>query len=73
MSLLQLVSGLGSTIDCDFRRTQNQLLFVEFNLKRSRLNLYRTPEESLGGRTISRWSHHTRYSSSCCIWCPFMI
>jgi hypothetical protein len=39
---VQLVSGLGGAIGSDFRRTQNQLLFVEFNGKLSRLNLFRT-------------------------------
>jgi hypothetical protein len=39
---IQLVSGLGGAIGCDLRRAQNQLLFVEFSGKLSRLNLYRT-------------------------------
>jgi hypothetical protein len=37
-----LVTGLGGAIGCDLRRTQNQLLFVEYGGKLSRLNLYRT-------------------------------
>ena len=37
-----LVSGLGGAIGCDLRRAQNQLLFVEYNGKLSRLNLFRT-------------------------------
>jgi hypothetical protein len=37
-----LVTGLGGAIGCDLRRAQNQLLFVEYNGKLSRLNLYRT-------------------------------
>jgi hypothetical protein len=37
-----LVSGLGGAIGCDLRRSQNQLLFVEYNGKLSRLNLFRT-------------------------------
>lgn len=38
----QLVSGLGGAIGCDFRQAQNQLVFVEFDGKLSRLNLFRT-------------------------------
>jgi len=53
MSLpIQLVSGLGGAIGCDFRRTQNQLLFVEFNGKLSRLNLYRTATTVSSGTAI---------------------
>jgi hypothetical protein len=37
----QLVTGLGGAIGCDLRRTHNQLLFVEFAGKLSRLNLFR--------------------------------
>lgn len=37
-----LVSGLGGAIGSDFRRAQNQLVFVEYSGKLSRLNLYRT-------------------------------
>lgn len=39
---IQLVSGLGGAIGSDLRRTFNQLIFVEYNGKLSRLNLYRT-------------------------------
>lgn len=42
MSYTTLVTGLGGAIGCDLRRTQNQLLFVEYNGKLSRLNLFRT-------------------------------
>lgn len=42
MSITTLVTGLGGAIGCDLRRAQNQLLFVEYNGKLSRLNLYRT-------------------------------
>ncbi|MBZ5493322.1 MAG: hypothetical protein LAO76_20590 [Acidobacteriia bacterium] len=43
MSLpVQLVGGLGGAIGSDFRRSLNQLMFVEFNGKLSRLNLTRT-------------------------------
>ncbi len=38
----QLVSGLSGAIGSDFRRTLNQLIFVEFGGKLSRLNLTRT-------------------------------
>lgn len=37
-----LVTGLGGAIGCDLRRAQNQLLFVEYSGKLSRLNLFRT-------------------------------
>ncbi len=37
-----LVTGLGGAIGSDFRRAQNQLVFVEYNGKLSRLNLFRT-------------------------------
>ena len=40
-SPVQLVTGLGGAIGCDFRPAQNQLVFVEYNGKLSRLNLYR--------------------------------
>lgn len=39
---VQLVGGLGGAIGSDFRKAQNQLVFVEYNGKLSRLNLYRT-------------------------------
>ena len=42
MSYTVLASGLGGAIGCDLRRAQNQLLFVEYNGKLSRLNLFRT-------------------------------
>jgi len=42
MSFTTLVTGLGGAIGCDLRRAQNQLLFVEFGGKLSRLNLFRT-------------------------------
>src|SRR5262245_43040928 len=42
MAFTSLVSGLGGAIGCDLRRSQNQLLFVEYNGKLSRLNLFRT-------------------------------
>jgi hypothetical protein len=41
-SPIQLGSGLGVAIGRDLRRAQNQLLFVEYNGKLSRLNLFRT-------------------------------
>jgi hypothetical protein len=42
MSFTTLASGLGGAIGCDLRRAQNQLLFVEYSGKLSRLNLFRT-------------------------------
>jgi hypothetical protein len=39
---VQLVGGLSGAIGSDFRRTLNQLIFVEFGGKLSRLNLTRT-------------------------------
>lgn len=41
-SSIQLATGLGGAIGSDVRKVQNQLLFVEFAGKLSRLNLYRT-------------------------------
>lgn len=57
-SSIELVSGLGGAIGSDFRRSQNQLLFVEFNGKLSRLNLYRTATTVSSGNTILKgtWS-----------------
>ena len=37
---LELATGLGGAIGCDFRHAQNQLLFVEFAGKLSRLDLF---------------------------------
>ena len=38
---IQLASGLGGAIGCDFRTTQNQLIFVEYSTgKLSSLNLF---------------------------------
>ena len=51
-SQVQLVGGLGGAIGSDFRRTQNQLLFVEFNGKLSRLNLYRTATTVSSGTAL---------------------
>src|SRR5215475_15693222 len=42
MSFTTLASGLGGAIGCDLRRAQNQLLFIEYNGKLSRLNLFRS-------------------------------
>lgn len=39
---VQLIGGLAGAIGSDFRQAQNQLLFVEYGGKLSRLNLYRT-------------------------------
>ena len=51
-SQIQLINGLGGAVGCDLRRTQNQLLFVEFNGKLSRLNLYRTATTVSSGTAI---------------------
>lgn len=40
----QLASGLGGAIGCDYRRSSNQLFFVEFNGKVSVLDLVRSLE-----------------------------
>ena len=37
---VQLVTGLGGAIGCDFRSSHNQLVFVEYAGKLSRLNLF---------------------------------
>ena len=47
-----LVTGLGGAIGCDFRRAQNQLVFVEYNGKLSRLDLYRTGTVVSTGTTV---------------------
>ena len=49
---VQLVTGLGGAIGCDFRRAQNQLIFVEYAGKLSRLNLYRTGTVVSSGTTV---------------------
>src|SRR6266508_5696774 len=40
-TLVQLVNGLGGAIGCDYRASRNELDFVEFDGKVSRLNLIR--------------------------------
>ncbi|HEV2351324.1 MAG TPA: hypothetical protein VG028_15915 [Terriglobia bacterium] len=50
-SPVQLVAGLGGAIGSDFRRLLNQLIFVEFNGKLSRLNLLRTGTIITSGST----------------------
>jgi hypothetical protein len=49
---VKLVTGLGGAIGCDFRRTQNQLVFVEYNGKLSRLNLFHTGTVVSTGTTV---------------------
>ncbi len=49
---LPLVSGLAGAIGSDFRQAANQLLFVEFGGKLSRLNLYRSGHVVSSGTTI---------------------
>ena len=56
-SPIQLVSGLGGAIGCDLRRTQNQLLFVEYSGKLSRLNLYRTATTVSSGTAILKGTY----------------
>lgn len=53
-----LVSGLGGAIGSDFRRAQNQLVFVEYSGKLSRLNLYRTGTVVSSGSAVLKgtWS-----------------
>jgi hypothetical protein len=51
-SMQQLVSGLGGAIGSDFRRAQNQLVFVEYDGKLSRLNLFRTATVISSGTAI---------------------
>ena len=57
-SPIPLVSSLGGAIGSDFRRAQNQLVFVEFNGKLSRLNLFRTGTVVSSGTAILKgtWS-----------------
>ena len=48
----QLATGLAGAIGCDFRRTLNQLVFVEFGGKLSRLNLFRSATIVNSGTTV---------------------
>src|SRR3954449_421793 len=41
-TITSLAGGLAGAVGCDFRQAQNQLLFVEFAGRLSRLNLYRS-------------------------------
>ena len=43
-----LVTGLGGAIGCDFRRTQNQLVYVEYGGTLSALNLAAPAHTVLG-------------------------
>jgi hypothetical protein len=54
----QLVTGLAGAIGCDLRRTHNQLVFVEFAGKLSRLNLFRPATLVSSGTKILKgtWS-----------------
>ena len=56
-SQVQLVAGLGGAIGSDFRSSQNQLIFVEFNGKLSRLNLTRTATVITSGATTLKASY----------------
>lgn len=53
-----LVTGLGGAIGCDLRRAQNQLLFVEYNGKLSRLNLFRTGTVVSSGTGVLHGTWH---------------
>lgn len=58
MSATTLATGLGGAIGCDLRRAQNQLLFVEFNGKLSRLNLFRTGTIVSSGTAVLHGTWH---------------
>ena len=58
MSFTTLVTGLGGAIGCDLRRAQNQLLFVEYDGKLSRLNLYRTGTIVSSGTAVLHGTWH---------------
>ena len=49
---IQLVSGLGGAIGCDFRHLENQLVFVEYAGKLSRLNLFPAATVVSSGITV---------------------
>jgi hypothetical protein len=48
----QLVGGLGGAIGCDFRKALNQLVFVEYSGKLSRLNLFPSATVVKSGTTV---------------------
>ena len=48
----QLVSGVGGAIGCDFRKALNQLVFVEYAGKLSRLNLFRSATVVKSGTAV---------------------
>jgi len=50
-SPVELITGLGGAIGADFRKLLNQLIFVEFDGKLSRLNLNRTATTVTSGTT----------------------
>jgi hypothetical protein len=58
MSFTTLATGLGGAIGCDLRRAQNQLLFVEYNGKLSRLNLFRTGTIVSSGTAVLHGTWH---------------
>lgn len=49
---IQLVTGLGGAIGCDFRSAHNQLVFVEFSGKLSRLNLFHPATVASSGTAV---------------------
>jgi len=51
-TVTQLASGLGGAIGSDFRPVQKQLVFVEFNGKLSRLNLFPTATVVSSGTAV---------------------
>jgi hypothetical protein len=61
-SVTTLVPGLGGAIGCDFRRTQNQLVCVEYGSKPSALNLAAPAHTVLGAATINTNSEDVKVS-----------
>lgn len=51
-SQTQLVSGLAGAIGCSFRNVANQLVFVEYGGKLSRLNLFAPAVIASQGSTV---------------------
>src|SRR5215831_14386096 len=52
-----LATGLAGAIGCDLRRTLNQLVFVEFGGKLSRLNLFRSATVVNQGTTVLKGTY----------------
>jgi hypothetical protein len=49
---VQIVSGLGGAIGCAYRQSHNQLVFVEFNGKLSRYDLFPSAVIVSSGTTV---------------------